>query len=67
MRTTIDLDDELVEKGLHLTDARTTEELIHRARREVVERHARKDLTDLAGRIEFSEDFDHKRHRRLAR
>jgi len=65
MRTNIVLDDDLVEKGLRLTGARTKKELVHRALEELVERHARKDLMDLAGRIEFSEGYDHKRQREL--
>ena len=60
MRTNIDLDEELVGEALALTGARTKRELVHQALRELVTRLKRRDLTDLAGRIRFRDDFDHK-------
>ena len=60
MRTNVVLDDELVEQAFALTGARTKKELIDVALRELVQTQRKKDLTELAGRIRFRDDFDHK-------
>jgi Arc/MetJ family transcription regulator len=65
MRTNVVLDDELVRQAFALTGARTKKELIHIALRELVRIRKRKDLLDLAGRIRFRRDFDHKEAREL--
>ncbi|MBW3670908.1 MAG: type II toxin-antitoxin system VapB family antitoxin [Acidobacteria bacterium] len=65
MRTNIVLDDALVDEAMELTGARTKKEVVHRALEELVSRRRRKDLTELAGRIDFAEDFDHKKAREL--
>ena len=64
MRTNIDLDEDLIERGLTLTGARTKRQLVHLALEELVRSRSRKNLLDLAGRIEFQEDFDHRLLRR---
>ena len=64
MRTNIDLDEDLIERGLTLTGARTKRQLVHLALEELVRSRSRKNLLDLAGRIEFKEDFDHRLLRR---
>lgn len=60
MRTTIVLDDEIVEQAFALTGARTRRELVDLALRELIRVRRKKDLTELAGRIRFRDDFDHK-------
>lgn len=65
MRTHIVLDDRLVEEGLALTKARSKKELVHLALEELVRSRRKKDLTELAGRICFRDDFDHKALREL--
>lgn len=60
MRTNIDLDDDLVREAFQLTGARTKRELIHTALRELVRVRRKKDLMELAGKIRFRKDFDHK-------
>ena len=60
MRTNIVLDEELMEKAFALTGVRTKKDLVHLALKELVRSRQRKDLTDLAGRIRFRADFDHK-------
>lgn len=60
MRTNVVLDDELVKEAFALTGARTKKELIHMALRELVRVRRKKDLSELAGRISFRNDFDHK-------
>lgn len=65
MRTSIVLDDELVEAAFQLTGARTKRELVDLALRELVRTRKKRDLTALAGRIRFYDGFDHKEHRAL--
>jgi len=65
MRTTIVLDDALLAEALALTGARTTSEVVHLAIEELVRsRREKKNLADLAGRIRFRAEFDHKRLRK---
>jgi len=64
MRTNIDIDDKLLEQAFSVSRARTKKELVHEALQELVKRRSRKDLTELAGEIEFHKDFDHKTLRR---
>lgn len=58
MRTNIDIDDRLIEKAFAVTGLRTKKELVNFALAELVKRGEKKDLLDLAGEIEFTEDFD---------
>lgn len=58
MRTNIDLDEKLVEEAFALTGIRTKKELVNFALAELIKSNAKKDLLDLAGEIEFSEDFN---------
>lgn len=64
MRTNIVLDDELVAEGMRLTGVRTKRELVHRALTELVERRRPRDLSELAGKIRFRDDYDYKALRR---
>ena len=64
MRTNIVLDDELVREAFALTGARTKKELVHLALEELVRIRRKKDLVDLAGQIQFRQDFDHKQLRK---
>ncbi len=63
MRTNIVLDEKLVEEGLRLSGAKTRKELVNQALRELVENRSRRNLLDLAGKIEFADDYDHKQAR----
>ena len=60
MKTNIVLDDNLVSEAFALTGVHTKKELINLALRELIAHRKKKDLLDLAGKIEFSSDFDHK-------
>ena len=60
MRTNIDIDDDLLEQAFSVSRVRTKKELIHEALKEFVRLRRRKDLTELAGLIEFSKDYDYK-------
>ena len=57
MRTNIDLDEQLLEQAFSITGLRTKKELINFALAELVRKNQPKDLLDLAGEIEFVEDF----------
>ncbi len=63
MRTNIDINDKLLEEAFSVSSVRTKKELIHEALREYIRLRKRKDLTELAGTIEFYEGYDHKRLR----
>jgi Arc/MetJ family transcription regulator len=65
MRTNIDLDDELLNEAMSLTGVRTKKEVVHLALQEFVRSRRKKNLLDLAGRIQFRKGFDHKKLRKL--
>lgn len=65
MRTNIDLEDDLVEEAFSLTGLRTKRDLVHLALRELITSRKKKNLLDLSGQIEFSEEFDHKNLREV--
>ncbi|QYO64395.1 type II toxin-antitoxin system VapB family antitoxin [Leptolyngbya sp. 7M] len=60
MQTTLNLDDSLLNEALQLTNLTDQEELVNLALRELVRSRRKKNLLDLAGQIQFTEDFDHK-------
>ncbi len=65
MRTNIVLDDALVEEAFKLTGAHTKRELVRMALQELIRSRNRKNLLDLAGTLEFREDYDHKVQREM--
>ena len=65
MRTNIDIDDALLNEAFSISDAKTKKELIHEALKEFIRIRRRKDLTELAGQIQFRKDYDHKALRTL--
>lgn len=64
MRTNIELNDELVAEAMQLSGAKTKKEVVDMALRELIRRKKKKDLMDLAGKIDFIEGYDHKKARR---
>jgi Arc/MetJ family transcription regulator len=60
MQITLDLDESLLNEALELTKLATQEELVNLAVRELIQSRRKKNLLDLAGQIQFTEDFDHK-------
>ena len=60
MRLKIDIDDALMNEAFSCSTARTVEELIHETLEEFIRIRKRKDLTEIAGRIQFIKDYDHK-------
>ncbi|MFO7726863.1 MAG: type II toxin-antitoxin system VapB family antitoxin [Desulfonatronovibrio sp.] len=65
MESKIAIDDSLLEDALSVSGLQTKEELINAALREYIKVKKRKDLTELAGRIEFYQDFNHKKMREM--
>ena len=53
MRLKIDIDDALMNEAFSCTKAKTVTELIHEPLKEFVRIKKRKDLTELAGQIQF--------------
>ena len=65
MRTTIDLDDDLVRAALDLTGARSKSEVVRIALQELVGSRKKNPLIDLAGKIRFRRGVDYKAMRKL--
>jgi len=60
MRTNIMIDDAIMEKAMSISKLKTKKEVVERALQEFVANHSRKDLSELRGKIKFSEDYDYK-------
>lgn len=60
MQVNLNLDEALINEALQLTKLTTQEELLNLALRELVKSRRKKNLLDLAGKIQFAPDFDHK-------
>jgi Arc/MetJ family transcription regulator len=60
MQITLNLDEFLLAEAFQLTNLSTQEELVNLALQELVRSRRKKNLLDLAGQIQFNEDFDHK-------
>lgn len=67
MRTNIVIDETLLEEAFSVSKAKTKKDLVHEALKELVRLRKRKDLTELAGSVEFYKDFDHKKLREMRR
>ena len=65
MRTTIDVDENLLNAAMKLTGARTKSEAVRIALQELVRSRTKKHLLDLAGKIQFTRGFGHKAFRKL--
>ena len=60
MQITLNLDESLLNEAFQLTNLTTQEELVNLALQELVRSRRKKNLFDLAGKIQFAPDFDHK-------
>ncbi|MEA5618630.1 type II toxin-antitoxin system VapB family antitoxin [Cronbergia sp. UHCC 0137] len=60
MQIILNLDESLLKEALQLTNLNAQEELIKLALHELLRSRRKKNLLDLAGQIQFSQDFDHK-------
>jgi Arc/MetJ family transcription regulator len=64
MRTNIDLDDELVRRGLKVSGLRTKKELVNMALREFLRRKDQKKILELRGKISWKGDLNLMRRNR---
>ena len=64
MRTNIDIDDALIGEVMRVANVKTKKEAVHLALQEFLRVKKKKDLFDLAGKIEFEDSYDHKAVRR---
>jgi len=64
MPTNLAIDDALLREAQRLGKHRSKRETVMRALAEYVERHRRKEILELAGRIDWDERYDHKAQRR---
>jgi Arc/MetJ family transcription regulator len=60
MQITLNLDDSLLNEAFQLTNLVNQEEVINLALEELVRSRRKKNLLDLAGKIQFAPDFDYK-------
>ena len=60
MRTNIELDDALVEEAFRLTNVRTKKDLLNLALQELIRSRKKKNLLDLAGKVQLRDDYDYK-------
>jgi len=67
MRTNIVLDDDLIREAFSVSKAKAKKGLVHEALREFVYPRKRKDLTELAGSIQFHKGYDQKKLRKTKR
>ncbi len=65
MRTNIDIDDSVLNEAFSFSTSKTKKDLIHEALREFIRLKKRKDMTILAGQIQFTKNYDHKKMRTL--
>ncbi len=63
MRTNIVLDDDLIEEAFKYAGVKTKKELIQIALQEYIDNHKKKNLIDLKGKINFSDQYDYKKMR----
>jgi Arc/MetJ family transcription regulator len=65
VRTNIIIDDELLELAFSVSKAHTKKDLVHEALRELIRLRKSKDMTELAGSIEFYQGYNHKKLRKM--
>ncbi len=64
MRTNIDIDDQLIEEVMKLADVKTKKEAVDLALKEFLKVKRKKNLLDLAGKVQFYDGYDPKALRR---
>ena len=64
MRTNIDIEDSLMKEALSVSQFKTKKDLVEESLRIYVRLKKQKDLSELAGSIEFHNGYDHKKLRR---
>lgn len=65
MRTNIELDEDLIQRGMELSGVRTKRELVDLALREFVRKKDQKKILELRGRIHWQGDLNEMRCTRV--
>jgi len=65
MRTNIVIDEKILREAFSVSEAKTKKDLIHEALMVLISFKKRRDLTELAGKIEFREDYNYKTMRKV--
>jgi Arc/MetJ family transcription regulator len=65
MRTNIVIDEKILREAFSVSEAKTKKDLIHEALMVLISFKKRRDLTELAGKIEFKEDYNYKTMRKV--
>lgn len=65
MRTNIELDEDLIQRGMELSGVRTKRELVDLALREFVRKKDQKKILELRGRIHWQGDLNEMRRTRV--
>jgi Arc/MetJ family transcription regulator len=65
MRTNIVIDETLLKEAFSVSRAKTKKDLVNEALTELIRLRKRKDLTELAGKIDFFKGYDHKELRKV--
>jgi Arc/MetJ family transcription regulator len=60
MKTSVELNEELVNEAFRLTNFKTEKELIDFALQELIRTRKKRNLLDLSGQIQFAPDYDYK-------
>ncbi len=60
MQITLNLDESILNEALQLSNLTTQEELVNLALQEFVRSRRKKNLLDLVGQVQFTEDFGYK-------
>ena len=66
MPTNLAIDDDLLQQALLVGGHRTKKDTVTEALREYVQRRLQLRLLDLAGTVDYDEDFDYKEQRKLS-
>jgi len=65
MPTNLAIDDELLREALRVGGHRTKKDTVTEALREYIQRRQQLQVLELAGQIDYEEDYDYKRQREL--
>ncbi|MCD5414342.1 MAG: type II toxin-antitoxin system VapB family antitoxin [Clostridiales bacterium] len=64
LRTNILIDDEMMEQAMKLSGLTTKKDVVNKALYEFIQRAKRKNLAELQGEIQFTDDYNYKDMRR---
>ncbi len=63
MATNLDIDQELLQQALDISQLKTKKATVNQALKEFVNSRKQKEIRQLYGSIDFDPDYDHKKHR----